>query len=132
MDTIETTAADTVQLTATLRPARDLPAGAYRLRTGVIELAVCLLRRPVLRGRVEAAGGTLTVGELSMLELDLLPDTLRAGVPFVRGRLLPDLDTPLALRARSVHTDEDTVVLTASGPLPKRFLRVTLAAEFVR
>ncbi|HEX6361044.1 hypothetical protein [Actinophytocola sp.] len=124
LDTIEIAA---TQLVATLRPARDLPAGRYRLRTDkcVVEFALCVLRRPVLRRRAQAVGGTLTVGELSTLELDLVPETPHFGMR------LPDLDTPLAMRARSVHTDEETVVLTASGRLPRRFLRVELAAEFV-
>ena len=130
-DTIEMTPVETVRLTATLRPARDLPAGDYRLHTGkcVVELAVCLLGRPLLRGRIEAGGGTLTVGELNTLELDLLP-SLR--VPFVGAWLIAGLDEPLALRARSVHTDDETVVLAATGPLATRWTRVTLAAEFVR
>jgi hypothetical protein len=131
-DTIEMTPVDTVRLTATLRPARDLPTGEFQLHTGkcVVELAICVLGRPLVRGRIEAGGGTLAVGELSTLELDLLPDSMR--VPFVGARLLAGLDEPLALRARSVHTDDETVVLAVTGPLATRWSRVTLAAEFVR
>lgn len=129
-DTIEMTPVETVRLTATLRPVRDLPPGDYRLHTGkcVVEMAVCLLGRPLLRGRIEAGGGTLAVDELCTLELDLLPESLR--MPFVT--LLRGLDEPLALRARSVYSDEDTVVLAVTGPLATRWSRVTLAAEFVR
>ena len=119
-DTIELT---TVRLTATLR-GDDLPPGDYRLRTGrcVVELAVW----PVLRARVEALSGALTVGELTTLELDLVPETRRARY------LAADLDEPLALRARSVFLADDTVVLSVSGPLAGRWSRVFLAAEFVR
>lgn len=135
MHTIEVAApADTHQLVAALRPAHDLPTGRYRLRTGrcVVELALCVLRRPVVRGRITASGGTLTAGELGTLELDLSPASLRGGVPFTRGVLAAGLGPePLALRVRIVHATEDTVVLTASGRLPKRFRRVELAAEFV-
>ena len=125
---------DTIQtadLVVTLRPGDDLPEGAYRLRQDrcVVEVSGRVLGRPVLRGRVETNGGTLTVGELSTLELSLGP--VRTGVPFAR-RLLRLPSGPLALRARSVYVDEDTVVLTASGPLPSRWLRLELAAELVR
>jgi hypothetical protein len=128
-DTIEMTPVDTVRLTATLRPARDLPSGEFQLRTGkcVVELAVCVLGRPLVRGRIEAVSGTLT---LNTLELDLLPESLR--VPFVGARLLAGLDEPLTLRARIVHIDDETVVLAVTGPLASRWSRVTLAAEFVR
>lgn len=72
-DTIELTPVDTVRLTATLRGG-DLPPGEYRLHTGrcVVELALCVLGRPAVRGRIEACAGTLTVDELSTLELDLV------------------------------------------------------------
>lgn len=128
-DTIEMTPVDTVRLTATLRPARDLPSGEFQLHTGkcVVELAVYVLGRPLVRGRIEAGGGTLA---LNTLELDLLPDSLR--VPFVGARLLAGLDEPLTLRARVVHIDAETVVLAVTGPLASRWSRVTLAAEFVR
>lgn len=127
-DTIELTPVDTVRVTATLR-GDDLPPGEYRLHTGrcVIELALCVLGRPVLRGRVEALCGTLTVDELTTLELDLAPPMTR------RARYLAGtLDEPLALRARGVFVAEDTVVLAVSGPLARRWSRVFVAAEFVR
>jgi hypothetical protein len=128
-DTIEMTPVDTVRLTATLRPARDLPTGELQLHTGkcVVELAVCVLGRPLVRARIEAVGGTLA---LNTLELDLLPESLR--VPFIGARLLAGLDEPLALCARVVHTDDETVVLAVTGPLASRWSRVTLAAELVR
>jgi hypothetical protein len=137
-DTIEMAPADApdvadADLVATLRPADDLPEGGYRLRPDrcVVEISARVLGRPVLRGRVEASGGTLTVGELCTLELSL--GELRTGVPFTRRFLAAGLTSePLALRARSVYIAEDTVVLTASGPLPQRWLRLELAAEFVR
>jgi hypothetical protein len=130
-DTIESTPVDTVRLTATLRGG-DLPPGEYRLNTGrcVVELALCVLGRPAVRGRIEACAGTLTVDELSTLEFDLLAGSLR--VLFARRRLTAGLDEPLALRARCVHSDEDTVVLAVSGPLARRWSRVLVAAEFVR
>jgi hypothetical protein len=143
-DTIEmapaeaTTASDSadaslVEVVATLRPGDDLPEGSYELRQDrcVVEVTARVLGRPVLYGRVEAVGGTLTVGELSTLELSL--GSMRTGVPFTRRFLAAGLTSePLALRARGVHVAEDTVVLTASGPLPSRWLRLELAAEFVR
>lgn len=128
-DTIEMTPVDTVRLTATLRPVRGLPTGEFQLHPGkcVVELAVCVLGRPLVRARIEAGGGRLA---LNTLELDLLPDSLR--VPFAGARLLAGLDEPLTLRARVVHTDDETVVLAVTGPLASRWSRVTLAAEFVR
>lgn len=129
----EVAAADLVEVVATLRPGDDLPEGSYQLRQDrcVVEVTARVLGRPVLYGRVEAGGGTLTVGELSTLELSL--GSMRTGVPFTRRFLAAGLTSePLALRARSVHVAEDTVVLTASGPLPSRWLRLELAAEFTR
>lgn len=114
---------NTVRLAATLRPTTALPGGDYRLCPDkcVVELAAL---GPV-RGRVRPTGGTLTV---NFLELDLDPATL----PFLRGWLAAGLTKPLALRARTVYSDEETVVLTASGRLSRRWTRVTLAAEFTR
>lgn len=114
-DTIELT---TVRLTATLR-GDDLSPGDYRLHTGVVELAMW----PVLRVRVEALSGTLTA---TTLELDLALETRRARY------LARFLAEQLTLRARSVFTSDDTVVLSVSGPLSSRWSRVLLAAEFVR
>jgi len=125
--------ADLVEVVATLRPGDDLPEGGYELRLDrcVVEVTARVLGRPVLYGRVNAVGGTLTVGELSTLELSL--GSMRTGVPFTRRFLAAGLTSePLALRARSVHVSEDTIVLTASGPLPSRWLRLELAAEFTR
>jgi hypothetical protein len=133
--TIEMAAVDVVAITATLRPGDDLPSGSYRLRTDrcVVEVSARVLGRPVLRGRIKASTGALTVNDLATLELELLPDSLRTSVPFTRRRLAAGfVDMPLALRSRSVHTTDDTVVLTASGPLPRRLLWLELAAEFVR
>lgn len=135
-DTIEMAlveAADIIEITATLRPGDDMPPGSYSLSRCVVEVSARVLGRPLVRGRVRADGGTLTVGELSTLSLELLPDSLRTGVPFTRRRLAAGLTAePLALRARSVFVSDDTVVLTASGPLPRRWLRLELAAELVR
>jgi hypothetical protein len=117
---------------ATLRPCDDLPAGDYRLRPDrcVVEVSARVLGRPVLRGRIPASDGRLMVGELATLELSL--GSLRPSVPFTRRLLALPADLQLALRARTVHTDGETVVLTASGPLPRRWLHLELAAEFVR
>lgn len=119
---------DTVRLAATLRPATNLQVGDYRLRTDrcVVELAA--LGPGPIRGRIEPTGGTLTVDDLNTLELDLLPESL----PFLRGWLATGLTNRLALKTRVVHADEETVVLTATGRLPRRWTRVTLAAEFTR
>jgi hypothetical protein len=131
-DTIELTSpVEVTGLTATLRPSKGLPQGTFRLRRDrcVVEISVRVLGRPLLRGRIKTGKGTLTVGELSTLELELLPGSL----PFTRRRLARGLGPePLALRSRTVHTDDDAVVLTAVGPLPTRWLHVELAAEFTR
>jgi hypothetical protein len=103
-------------LVATL--AVDVPEGTYQLRRDrcVVEVAVRVLGLPVRRRRVKAGGGTLTVGEQSTLELAV--------------GSLPGLSAGLVLQARTVFSDDETVVLTASGPVRRRWL--TLAAEFTR
>jgi hypothetical protein len=129
-----------------VRPVDGLPpVGDYRLRLDrcVAEVSVRLLGRPLVRARVRASGGTLVVGEPTTLTIDLRAGARRLRVPDridvtfagpgtfdglvrVRGE-----EHPLVLKVRSVHADEDTAVLAASGALPGG-THLVLAAEFTR
>lgn len=122
-----------------VRPADGLPPeGTYGLRLDrcVVEVSARLLGRPLRRTRLRASGGRLVVGAPTTLELDLRGGAIAVtlvpgqgtyeGVARLRGQ-----EQPLVLRVRSVHADDDTAVLAASGALTGRW-HVELAAEFTR
>jgi len=62
------------------------PPGRYELRLDryVLEVAVQVLGRPLLRGRFRALRGCLEVGEPSTLSLDIAAKSFRTNVPLLR------------------------------------------------
>jgi len=136
-----------------------------RLDRCVIEVAVRVLGRPVLRGRFRADRATIDAGTLIA---DVSAKSLRTNVPLLNrvltgsrwlwaarhrtlsytATVVPDgprhLDLlgtvrvrhtryPLPLRARVVHSDDDTMVFSAQGVVVRqrfpRRLSVEVAAE---
>ncbi|HEV8556913.1 MAG TPA: hypothetical protein VGR06_11025 [Actinophytocola sp.] len=79
-----TTEADTAVLPAVTGALP--PPGRYELRLDryVLEVAVRVLGRPLLRGRFRAVRGCLEVGEPSTLSLDISAKSLRTNVPLLR------------------------------------------------
>jgi polyisoprenoid-binding protein YceI len=91
------------------------PQGTYELRPGrcVIEVAVRILGRPLLRGRFRAVRGTLVVGEPGTVRADLSAKSLRANVPLLSGVLTG----PRGLSAARHRTVDFTGTVSLAGPL---------------
>jgi polyisoprenoid-binding protein YceI len=102
----------TVALTVVL-PEVAAP-GTYELRLDrcVIEVAVRVLGRPLLRGRFRANSGTLTVGEPSTLTAVVSAKSLRTNVPML-SRVLTGSRWLCAGRHRTVRF---TATVVPDGP----------------